>query len=180
MYFIIYRSIYPPIYQLERISMCEGVIYSIDYIRILHRSPPFRATRRSRGQPTTMWHTLSTPTLNCAGLRRVPPFARPKSPCRSVNVGMGLLEMSGNATPPIPGNAHDTSRELHGIGWVGPPSHFSEVGFFGEAIEPSRKPFFRTFTCDFLVCVGLRVEAKLVDTFTLLLTSDLTGTMKYL
>ena len=156
------------------------VIYNINYTQILHIRLPIHATHRSPGQLTAMWHALSTSTLNCAGLPRWPLFARSKSPRHPVNAGVGSLGMSDTATPPIPCNPHDTSRGLHGIGWVGPPSHLLVVGFFGEAIEPSRKPFFRTFTCDFLVCVGLRVEAKLVDTFTLLLTSDLTGTMKYL
>ena len=114
-------------------------------------------------------HTLIILTYNCVGLLRSPPPTRLKSPCLRVNVCVGSLTMSGTATPPIRCNPGDTSRGLHGIGWVGPPSHFSEVGFFGEAIEPSRKPFFRKFTCTFPICLGRRIHANLVDTFTLLL-----------
>ena len=127
-----------------------------------------------------MRHTLSTPTLNCAGLRRWHLFARSKSPRHPVNAGMGSLRMSDAATPPIPCNPRDMSRGLHGIGGVGLPSHFSEVGFFGKAIEPSHKPFFRRFTRALLVCLGRRVEVKLVDPFSLLLMSLLSGEVELL
>ena len=43
------------------------------------------------------------------------------------------------------------------------------VGFFGQAIEPLRRPFFGNFACSFHVSLGRRLQAKLVDTFTLLL-----------
>ena len=145
------------------------VIYNINYTQILHIWLPVHATHRSPGQLTVMWHALSTSTLNCAGLPRWPLFVRSKSPRHPVNARVGSLGMSDTATPPISCNPHDTSRGLHGIGWVGPPSHLLVVGFFGEAIEPSRKPSFRKFTRNFLVSLGRRVQAKLSDTFALLL-----------
>ena len=148
------------------------VIYNINYTQILHIRLPIHATHQSPGQLTAMRHALCTPTLSCAGLRTWPLFARSKSPRHPVNASVGSLGMSDTATPPIPCNPHDTSRGLHGIGWVGPPPHLSVVGFFGEAIEPSRKPSFRKFTCNFLVSLGRRVRAKLSDTFALLLMID--------
>ena len=60
-------------------------------------------------------------------------------------------------------------RGLHGIRWAGLPSHLSGMGFFGQAIEPLRRPFFRELACAFCVSLGWRIQAKLSNTFTLLL-----------
>ena len=43
------------------------------------------------------------------------------------------------------------------------------MGFFGQAIKLLRRPSFRDFAWAFYGSLGLRVQADLVDTFTLLL-----------
>ena len=97
-----------------------------------------------------------------------------KSPGYSLQVSIGILTWSDTATPPIPCNPREISRGLHEIGWAGPPSHLSGAGFFGQAIEPLRRPFFRELACAFCVSLGWRAQATLPDTFTLLLMIDLT------
>ena len=127
------------------------------------------ASPRNMAEPRPNHGDVALPLFDGVGSPRLPPPTTLKSPCHPVNVCMGSLTVSGTATLPIRCNPADTSGGLHGIGWVGPPSHLLVVGFFGEAIEPSRKPSFRKFTRNFLVSLGRRVQAKLSDTFALLL-----------
>ena len=76
------------------------------------------------------------------------------------------------ATTTIPCNPHEILRGLHGIGWVGPPSHLLGVGFSWQAIEPLHRPPLREFACTFRVSLVGHAQADLPDTFTLLLMGE--------
>ena len=116
-----------------------------------------------------MLRALSIPTSDRVGSSRSLQPARLKSTGYFLQDSIGILTLSDTATTPIPCNPCDISGGLHGIRWAGLPSHLPGVGFSGWAIEPLRRPFSRDIVWGFHGSLGRRVQADLVDTFTLLL-----------